>query len=252
MPAQLPFAWQTSLKVRALPSLQVMPRRGAGSKMQPFAPQVSTVHELLSLQPETTHCGGATPAQVPLVWQTSFCVPALPSSQLMPRRGAGSKVQPFAPQVSTVHELLSLQPETTHCGGATPAQVPLVWQTSFCVPALPSSQLMPRRGAGSKVQPFAPQVSTVHELLSLQPETTHCGGARRAGAVGLADVVLRARVAVVAAHAAPRGRVEVQPFVPQVSTVHELLSLQPVTVHCCGWAASMIWFENTDSAPVPS
>src|SRR5262245_22872105 len=63
-----------------------------------------------------------------------------------------------------------------HCT-AVPAQLPLDWHTSFTVRELPSSQLMPRRGAGSKVQPVAPHVSTVQELLSLQPLTTHCCGA---------------------------------------------------------------------------
>src|SRR6516225_6979042 len=59
VPAQLPFDWHTSLKVMALPSLQVVPTSGAGSNLQPVAVQVSTVHGLLSLQPETRHCCSA-------------------------------------------------------------------------------------------------------------------------------------------------------------------------------------------------
>src|SRR5262245_33912476 len=74
-------------------------------------------------QSELTTHWTAVPAQLPLVWQTSFTVRALPSSQLMPRRGAGSKLQPVAMQVSTVQELLSLQPVTRHCGPGSPASM---------------------------------------------------------------------------------------------------------------------------------
>ena len=91
VPAHLP-AWQVSVCVQALPSLQALPSGFAGFEHEPVAgSQVpASWHE--SAPPQVT---GFAPVQTPL-WQVSVRVQALPSLHAAPSGMAGLEHWPVA------------------------------------------------------------------------------------------------------------------------------------------------------------
>src|SRR5439155_16325365 len=85
-------AWQVSVCVQALASLQLVPLGLAGLLQTPDAgSQVPAVWHWSA----AVHTTGLAPTQAP-AWQVSVCVQALPSSQLVPLGLAGLLQAPDA------------------------------------------------------------------------------------------------------------------------------------------------------------
>src|SRR5437867_269735 len=149
-PTQAP-AWQVSLCVQALASLQLVPLGLAGLLQTPDAgSQVPAVWHWLA----AVHTTGLAPTQAP-AWQVSLCVHALASLQLVPMGLAGLLQTPGAgSQVPAVWHWLA----AVHTTGLAPTQAP-AWQVSLCVHALapslhvalPISGLLQTPDAGSQV-----------------------------------------------------------------------------------------------------
>src|SRR5947208_497321 len=138
-PTQAP-AWQVSVCVHALASLQLVPLGLAGLLQTPDAgSQVPAVWHWLA----AVHTTGLAPTQAP-AWQVSLCVHALASLQLVPLGFVGV-VQPIdaGSQVPAVWHWLA----AVHTTGLAPTQAP-AWQVSLCVHALASLQLVPLGLAG--------------------------------------------------------------------------------------------------------
>src|SRR5216110_2215612 len=133
-PTQAP-AWQVSLCVHALASLQLVPLGLAGLLQTPVAgSQVPAVWHWLA----AVHTTGLAPTQAP-AWQVSLCVHALASLQLVPLGLAGLLQTPDAgSQVPAVWHWLA----AVHTTALAPTQAP-AWQVSLCVHALASLQLVP-------------------------------------------------------------------------------------------------------------
>src|SRR5204863_218227 len=131
-PTQAP-AWQVSLCVHALASLQLVPLGLAGLLQAPDAgSQVPAVWHWLA----AVHTTGFAPTQAP-AWQVSLCVHALASLQLVPLGLAGLLQAPVAgSQVPAVWHWSA----AAHTTGFAPTQAP-AWQVSLCVHALASLQL---------------------------------------------------------------------------------------------------------------
>src|SRR5258708_3759442 len=138
-PVQAP-AWQVSVWVQALPSLQAVPSAVVGVVHMPVAGSQVRAAGHWSLGLQTT---GLPPVQVP-PWQVSVWVQALPSLQAVPFAEFGLGHVPVAgSQVpATWHWSLAVQ-----VTGLPPVQVP-PWQVSVWVQALPSSQAVPSDLAG--------------------------------------------------------------------------------------------------------
>jgi hypothetical protein len=125
-------AWQTSLLVQALLSLQATPSALGARTQAPFA----GLQEPAWAQAVAGHWTAA-PLQEP-AWQTSLLVQLLPSEQVVP---SALLVVPQAPsaglQTPTLHGLVEGQ-----VLALPPEQVP-DWHVSVCVQALPSLQAVP-------------------------------------------------------------------------------------------------------------
>src|SRR5207248_2551915 len=133
-PTQAP-AWQVSLCVHALASLQLVPLGLAGLLQTPDAgSQVPAVWHWLA----AVHTTGFAPTQAP-AWQVSLCVHALASLQLVPLGLAGLLQAPVAgSQVPAVWHWSA----AVHTTGFPPTQAP-AWQVSVRVQALASSHRVP-------------------------------------------------------------------------------------------------------------
>jgi len=156
VPAVQRPAWQVSLPLHTLPSLQEVPFSTAVLVQPLTGLQPSVVHTLPSLQLS------AVPAvQVP-AWQVSLPLHTLPSGHAVPFSTA-VWVQPKAEsQLSAVQTLLSLQLS------AVPAVHTPLWQDSLPLHTLPSLQEVPFN-TGMFWQPATgSQLSAVQTLLSLQ------------------------------------------------------------------------------------
>jgi hypothetical protein len=140
LPAHTP-AWQVSVWVQALPSLQAAPSALGELEQTPFdGLQVATWH-----WSETVQVTGLLPVHTP-AWQVSVWVQALPSSQAVP---SAFPVQPVAPPheasgvwtqpVAELHESIVQTLPSLQLAGGPPTQAPLL-QVSLAVQALPSLQ----------------------------------------------------------------------------------------------------------------
>src|SRR5438477_321353 len=128
-PTQAP-AWQVSLCVHALASLQLVPLGLAGLLQTPDAGlQVPAVWHWSA----AVHTTGFAPTQAP-AWQVSLCADAVPS----------------VPRLPVVWHWSA----AVHTTGFAPTQVP-AWQVSLCVHALASLQLVPLGLAGLLQTPDA-------------------------------------------------------------------------------------------------
>src|SRR5204862_295728 len=145
-PTQAP-AWQVSLCVHALASLQLVPLGLAGLLQAPMAGlQVTAVWHWSA----AVHTTGLAPTQAP-AWHVSVCVHALASLQLVPLGLAGLLQAPDAGlQTPAVWHWLA----AVHTTGFAPTQAP-AWQASLCVHALASLQLVPLGLAGLLQAPDA-------------------------------------------------------------------------------------------------
>src|SRR5207248_515796 len=123
-PRQAP-AWQVSLCVHALASLQLVPLGLAGLLQAPDAGlQTPAVWHWSA----AVHTTGFAPTQAP-AWQVSLCVHALASLQLVPLGLAGLLQAPDAgSQVPAVWHWSA----AVHTTGFAPTQAP-AWQVSKCV-----------------------------------------------------------------------------------------------------------------------
>src|SRR6266581_2780854 len=90
-PTQTP-AWQESLWVQALPSLQVVPSALLGLEQVPVPGSQVPASWHWSRALQTT---GFAPVQTP-AWQESLCVQALPSLQVVPLTWSGLEQTPLA------------------------------------------------------------------------------------------------------------------------------------------------------------
>src|SRR5947208_163825 len=145
-PTQAP-AWQVSLCVHALASLQLVPLGLAGLLQTPVAgSQVPAVWHWLA----AVHTTGLAPTQAP-AWQVSVCVQALPSSHGAPLSLAGLLQTPDAGlQAPARWEGRGVG----HARGLAPTPAP-AGQVSVCVQALPSSHGAPLSLAGLLQAPVA-------------------------------------------------------------------------------------------------
>src|SRR5947208_305701 len=145
-PTQAP-AWQVSLCVHALASLQLVPLGLAGLLQAPVAgSQVPAVWHWLA----AVHTTGLAPTQAP-AWQVSVCVHALASLHLVPLGLAGLLQAPVAGlQTPAVWHWLA----AVHTTGLAPTQAPAA-QVSVRVQALPSSHGAPLSLAGLLQTPVA-------------------------------------------------------------------------------------------------
>ena len=91
---------------------------------------------------------GVPPWQAPL-WQESFAVHALPSSQAVPLTTAACVTPPTGSQASAVQALPSSKE-----GAAEVMQVPL-WHDSWPLQTVPSSQAVPSGAVGFEHAPVA-------------------------------------------------------------------------------------------------
>src|SRR5438552_2605552 len=145
-PVQVP-AWQVSVCVQTLPSLQAVPSALLGVEQVPLAG---------SQEPATWHWSSAVqmtgfvPTQVP-AWQVSLWVQASPSVQAVPLDLAGVEKVPLAGSQTPATWHWSRAAQTT---GFVPTQVP-PWQVSLWVQASPSVQAMPFGLAGVEQVPLA-------------------------------------------------------------------------------------------------
>src|SRR5438477_559625 len=145
-PTQAP-AWQVSLCVHALASLQLVPLGLAGLLQAPVAgSQVPAVWHWSA----AVHTTGFAPTQAP-AWQVSLCVHALASLQLV-RLGLAGLLQ--APAAGSQVPSLRHWSPAVHTTGFAPTQAP-AWQVSLCVHALASLQLVPLGLAGLLQTPDA-------------------------------------------------------------------------------------------------
>jgi hypothetical protein len=156
--------WQVSVRVQALPSLQVVPLALAGLEHTPVVGLQVPASWHWSLAVQTT---GLLPVHVPL-WQVSLCVQALPSLQVAPSGAFRFEHAPVRGlQVpATWHWSLAVQ--TT---GLLPVHAPL-WQVSLCVQALPSLQVAPLALAGLEHAPLAASQVPTSWHWSLAVQTT--------------------------------------------------------------------------------
>src|SRR5947199_225040 len=128
-------AWQVSVCVQALPSVQAVPSGLAGVEQVPVAGSQVPASWHCSRAAQTT---GLVPLQAP-AWQVSVCVHALLSVQAVPSGFSGLEHTPVDG---------SQVPASWHCPSAVqttgfaPTQAP-AWQVSLCVQALPSLQVAP-------------------------------------------------------------------------------------------------------------
>jgi hypothetical protein len=138
-------AWQMSVCVHALPSLQAVPLVAAGFEQAPVAEsQVpATWHWSVA-----AHATGFDPRHAPL-WHESVCVHALPSLQLVPLGAAGFEHNPLPGSHIPGAWHWSL---ATHRTGLVPVHVP-DWQLSVCVHALPSLHAVPSATGGFEHAP---------------------------------------------------------------------------------------------------
>jgi len=145
-PVQLPV-WQVSVRVQALPSLQVVPSTLFGFEQAPVDVSQVPARWHWSLAVHTT---GLLPVQVP-VWQVSVRVQALPSLQDVPSALAGLLHVPVAVlQVPTSwHWSLAV-----HTTGLPLVQIP-AWQVSGRVHGFPSSHIVPSGSDGVEHVPVA-------------------------------------------------------------------------------------------------
>ena len=90
-PTQAP-AWQLSVWVQALPSVQLAPLAFGGFVQTPLAGLHTPATWHWS---EAVHTTGLAPTQAP-AWQLSVCVQALPSVQVAPLAFAGFVQTPLA------------------------------------------------------------------------------------------------------------------------------------------------------------
>src|SRR5438552_2479200 len=144
MPVHIP-AWQVSVRVQALPSLQAAPSGFAGLELVPVAG---------SQLPAAWPCPARrssdlfVPVHVP-AWQVSVRVQALPSLQAAPSGFAGLEQVPVAGSQLPAAWHWSAGAQTT---GFMPVHVP-AWQVSVRVQALPSLQAAPSGFAGLEQVP---------------------------------------------------------------------------------------------------
>src|SRR5207247_1910333 len=145
-PTQAP-AWQVSLCVHALASLQLVPLGLAGLLQTPVAgSQVPAVWHWLA----AVHAALSAPTQAP-AWQVSLCVHALASLQLAPLGLAGLLQAPDAGlQTPAVWHWSA----AVHTTGFVPTQMPAA-QVSVCVQPLPSLHGAPSALAGRVPTPVA-------------------------------------------------------------------------------------------------
>src|SRR2546425_886209 len=145
-PTQAP-AWQVSLCVHALASLQLVPLGLAGLLQAPVAGlQAPAVWHWLA----AVHTTGFAPTQAP-AWQGSLCVQALASLQGVPWGLAGLLQMPRpASRSPPVRHWSAAVPAT----GFAPTQAPAS-QVSVCVQALASSHGAPSSLAGLLQTPVA-------------------------------------------------------------------------------------------------
>src|SRR5947207_3105768 len=140
-------AWQVSLCVHALASLQLVPLGLAGLLQTPDAgSQVPAVWHWSA----AVHTTGFAPTQAP-AWQGSVCGQALASLPLVPVGLAGLLQAPVAELQAPAVWHWSVAVHTT---GFAPTQAP-AWQVSVRVQALPSSQPLPSGLAGLLQTPDA-------------------------------------------------------------------------------------------------
>jgi len=133
-PVQTP-AWQVSVCVQELPSLQVVPFALGGFEQTP----VPVLHVPTSWHwSEAVQTTGLAPAQRP-AWQVSVCVQALPSVHAVPFALGGFEHTPVPVSHTPASWHWSEAVQTT---GFAPVQVP-AWQVSVCVQALPSVHAVP-------------------------------------------------------------------------------------------------------------
>jgi hypothetical protein len=173
---QVPATWQAScaVQVTGVPATQLpfmhdepqVPPQGVPLALfiwpqLPFA----MLHEPTWQSSEGAQTTGLLPEQAP-AWQTSVCVQALLSLQMVPSASGGLLQLPVlrsqapAPwQVSTAE----------HTIGFIPAQTPF-WQVSVCVHGSPSLQVVPFATAGLLQVPVAGShvPAMWHELLAVQ------------------------------------------------------------------------------------
>jgi len=144
-PVQTP-AWQASVWVQALPSLQAVPFAAAGFEQ---APLVGSQVPATWHSSDAAQVTGFPPVQTP-AWQASVWVQALPSLQAVPFAAAGFEQEPLAG---------SQVPATWHSSDAAqvtgfpPVQTP-AWQASVRVQASPSLQALPFAAAGFEQAPL--------------------------------------------------------------------------------------------------
>jgi len=132
--------WHVSVRVYALPSLQLVPFGFAGFEHCPLAGSHVPASWHWSLAVQVTG--------LPLVhepaWQVSSCVQAFPSLHVEPSGLAGLLHAPLAVSHVPASWHWSL---AVHVTGFAPVQAP-AWQVSVCVHALPSLQAVPSSAAG--------------------------------------------------------------------------------------------------------
>src|SRR5438552_7872148 len=140
-------AWQVSVPVQALPSLQAVPSGVAGFEHAPVAgSQVpASWHWSAGAQ-----VAGFVPAHTP-AWQVSVRVQALPSLQAAPSGFAGFEHAPVAGSQAPASWHWSAGAQVT---GFVPPHSP-AWQVSVRVQELPTLQLTSTRQVGSEDAPVA-------------------------------------------------------------------------------------------------
>src|SRR5439155_198572 len=140
-------AWQVSVRVQALPSLQAVPSGFAGFEHAPVAGSQAPASWHWSAGAQVT---GFVPLHSP-AWQVSVQVQALPSLEAVPSGFAGFEPTPVA----------GLQaPASWHGSAGVPARRSAelhspAWQVSVRVQALPSLQAVPSGFAGFEHAPVA-------------------------------------------------------------------------------------------------
>jgi hypothetical protein len=140
-------AWQVSVWVQALPSVQEAPLAFAGFEQAPVLGSHAPASWHWS---EAVHTTGLAPTHAP-AWQLSVCVHALPSVHAVPLAFGGLVQTP----VAGLHTPATWHwSEAVHTTGLAPTHAP-AWQLSVCVHALPSVQAVPLAFAGFVHTPLA-------------------------------------------------------------------------------------------------
>jgi hypothetical protein len=160
-PTQAP-AWQVSVCVQILPSMQLVPSGTFG---------VLQIPDVGSQLPGAWHCAGVgqvtglVPVHTP-DWQLSVCVHAFPSLHVVPLFAFGFEQTPVAGAQlpATWHWSLGV-----HTFGFPPVHTP-AWQVSVCVQALPSLHDVPLFAFGFEQTPVdgAQVPATWHWSLGVQ------------------------------------------------------------------------------------